>query len=906
MLVLGSAIGVAGYLRYRQRWTGVEFVRRPLNPPAEMATLDPAGPLTITDDDGIVTEPRFEVAIDVPDGSEAMQIGTDPTFADAEWQPAVASAVVPLDDQGFQVIFARFRGADGVIGPIHTTGAEVDLTWEAATSSDGASPHRPSWVRLLTPTELVVRIEAGRLVRGALEPFDVENPPDGYRVTAGILGPRKVTLDGETYGFLVSERTDAIRRPDTVLGRSFDVDRALVEPWSITTGPGDEDRLDPVAVNVISRPTGGGLNTEGAELWSVVHDLVIELPAPIEPDRTYRVAGPDGLVEPVEFVLEPDRTLSPAVQVNQVGFAPADGSKLAFFGGWLEGMGLDDADVERVLDGGEAGPAFRVLDVEDGTVMARGTGELRVTPDELGMGDLTGAPVYQLDFSDVSAVGRYRVCVDRVGCSYEFDIGPAPWHDLTVSVARAAYYQRSGIELEPPYATFVRPRPYHPADGNTVVETSTTLLDANHDMSFADIVAGARDVEVDVAWGGHFDAGDWDRRIHHLWYVRSVAQLMTAYGDRLGDLDLNIPESGDDMPDLLDEALWSLDFYRRLQTPDGGIRGGVEASEHPPPNSTSWTDDLAVYAFDPDPWSSYLYAGVAAEMSVVVGGYDRELGAEYLRSAVDAVRWADDQEWAAGDRWTDAQLRDIEGQRHVAAAALLMATGDAEWHAVFEATADYFEDVNGLMSCHAHVECDAGWLYLQADPTVTDEGIRAVLEESFVRSADTVMATADGTAYRWTIENPLVPLVWGLGSGGAPHSSGLIKAYLLTGDERYRDAMVRSASVALGANPTNSVMVTGFGQEPPRHPLIVDMINGGLPVWPGTPIFGRHILDPDGKHRWAVDNVLTPAGARPDPFETPYLWHWYDVSNVAFLTEFTMHQSHSEALLTFATLSATS
>ena len=57
--------------------------------------------------------------------------------------------------------------------------------------------------------------------------------------------------------------------------------------------------------------------------------------------------------------------------------------------------------------------------------------------------------------------------------------------------------------------------------------------------------------------------------------------------------------------------------------------------------------------------------------------------------------------------------------------------------------------------------------------------------------------------------------------------------------------------------------------------------------------------------QWVEDDILGPAGVWPKPTELPYLWQWYDVSKLAFFNEYTIHQSHSEALLVFATLAAT-
>lgn len=127
----------------------------------------------------------------------------------------------------------------------------------------------------------------------------------------------------------------------------------------------------------------------------------------------------------------------------------------------------------------------------------------------------------------------------------------------------------------------------------------------------------------------------------------------------------------------------------------------------------------------------------------------------------------------------------------------------------------------------------------------------------------------------------------------------------MSGDDRYRAAAVRAASVPLGSNPLGQVMFTGVGEEPVRYPQINDVKNGGVPAWPGTPVYGFHLLNSLADEQWVVDDILGPAGISPSPTELPYLWQWYDVDSVAQYNEFTLHQSHAEALLAFGLLGAT-
>ncbi len=156
------------------------------------------------------------------------------------------------------------------------------------------------------------------------------------------------------------------------------------------------------------------------------------------------------------------------------------------------------------------------------------------------------------------------------------------------------------------------------------METRNGLNLLGESSNFEALNKNVTPVTVDNAWGGYFDAADWDRRIQHLASSRSHLELLELFPAYFTQLNLNIPESGDAIPDMLDEALFNIDCYRRLQTPAGGIRGGIEAAEHPVKGETSWLESLQVMAYAPGPWSSYFYANVAARAAYLLRPFDAE------------------------------------------------------------------------------------------------------------------------------------------------------------------------------------------------------------------------------------------------------------------------------------------
>jgi endoglucanase len=868
------------------------------------STVTTGGSGRVSDDTGAaieatysVADPRvISVAVEAPPGATEMQLALDPTYGDAPWQEVAEQATVPVHDTGYVELFVRFRDGEGATpsAPL-VAGVIVDPTWKAVTDASSDSPHDAALVGLAAPDVLMVRVDTGRIVRGGQESYDFDSPPPGDEVSNDD-GVNVVRREGRLYGTQVAEGLDLIAKPDTVLGYPVSTD-ALDDASGYSISSKDDDAIggdtEPSEVHRVTRPTGTANLGGDSTVMPAVHDVYLRLPSPAQAGATYTVEFPDDVVAPVTFTFDPTSSRSVAVHANQVGYRPGDGLKVAYVSAW-DGAGIE---LPSPLD-------FQVVDADDGSVVYEGTSTARTAPadGELGRGDLTGAPVQELDFSDVDEPGQYRVCVTTLGCSDDFVVSDTDtWRRAAVAVARAMFHQRSGIAMTEPYTAVDRPRGFHPDDGVEVRQAGVgqVEIDAAEDGAFSALVASATDDTLDGAYGGHFDAGDWDRRVQHLAFLRVALDLVDMYPDTWAQLDLDIPESGDAVPDIIDEGLWDLDMYKRMQTPDGGIRGGIESDEHPLPRQTSWTQTQQVFAFAPDAQASYIYAGVAAETARVLSKYDAARANEYGASALAAMNWAEDN--PITEDMSDEVADNVRGARAAAAAALFRLTGDPQWQDVFLDATDIDNGPLDLLGCELLETCDALWIYAQTD----QPGIRADVKQNaittFRNTAAALSDAQDGTLFGWSMDHPAIPLVWGLGPS-VPKTVALLRAHALTGEQRYCSAAQRSATFSLGANPLDTVFLTGIGTHNVQHPLIVDNVNGGVPVWPGTPVYGLHQLNEASDDSWVAQYQLRPAGAQPDPESVPYLQEWWDVNTVPMMNEFTVHQSHAVALYAYGSL----
>ncbi len=813
--------------------------------PAATAPSDET-PLVLDNGQRVSTDFTVDVAYRAI-GAAEVQLSTDPTFAGATWQPASDAATYAFTDDGYQMLFARARaGANAAPSGPAVAGILVDPYWAAATASaDGA--HEVSWVGLSAPDVLQVRIETGRVIWNG-------NAPDDQLIGKPLA-------------------TDPLDSTDT-----YELSGASV-----------------TAVSRVSRPFGVAVVGDD-QSTALVHDLYLTLERPLAAGVEHTLQFSGAQVRPHTFRIDPLRTRSPAVHLNQVGYQPGDDGKVALISAWTGaggGVRLDD-EME-----------FEVVDAATDETVLRGEASLRSAGDELGRGDLTGAPVAEADFSEVRAEGRYRVCVTTLGCSADFEISATTtWRRAAVAVARAMLHQRSGVALGAPFTSVTRPRPFHPDDGVTFRQTTLTMVDnadnVGGDDRFDEYPTAVTDDSPPEAWGGHFDAGDWNSRVSHLEYTRVVSDLVRLYPDQFAALDLNIPESGDAVPDLLDEGLWDLDLYRRLQRDDGGVPGGVDQARFGEGEETSWNNDLTVYVYAPDVWSSYIYAGVAASTAVVLRDYDSELAATYQESAVRAMTWAE-AEWSQHPRRTELAAA-VDPERATAAAAMLALTKDRAWNDVFVEAGPFGSETPDLLDGGSLG--NAAWTYTQVDPTLTEPDVAQRARDALLLHADALLESQRSTAFAWTLEHPGIPPIWGLGPS-TPHATSLLRAFVVSGDTRYRTAAVRNASFSLGGNPLDTSFVVGLGEHSARYPLILDAQHSGLPVWPGTVLYGIHDLTFSDVDDWVDTYYLTPWGTTPPPANTPLLWSWYDAGGFPMMNEFTVGQSLTAAVWTFGMLAAT-
>lgn len=289
----------------------------------------------------------------------------------------------------------------------------------------------------------------------------------------------------------------------------------------------------------------------------------------------------------------------------------------------------------------------------------------------------SGDKVWLLDFSSVTAMGRYQL---RSANEWSpiFEIRENPYRSVLRAATKVFFYQRSGFAKDAKFAGA------NWADG-------AAFLGARQDLEARSVFDSTNPGSARDVHGGWFDAGDYNKYI--TFAAGPVHDLLDAYGINPGiwSDDFDLPESGNGLPDLLDGLKWELDWMRRMQDVDGGVWIKTGASSHSSASPPS-ADKTARYYGKKCGSSSVALAGVFAHAATVYRAFPAwQSYADSLRiRAEKAWQWykanprdtaCDQGEIKAGD--ADWSLEDQDAEEAVVGAWMFDLTGDLKWDQVF-------------------------------------------------------------------------------------------------------------------------------------------------------------------------------------------------------------------------------
>jgi endoglucanase len=284
------------------------------------------------------------------------------------------------------------------------------------------------------------------------------------------------------------------------------------------------------------------------------------------------------------------------ILVDQFGYRPSD-PKFAVIRNPM--VGFDAADKFS------PGQTYQVRRADSGGVVYSG----KIAAWKNGAVDPTsGDMAWWFDFSPVNAPGVYYIYdTARDARSPVFSIDQHVYREVLKAALHMFYYQRAGIAKREPFA-------------EKCWVDAAAYLGTNQDSQAHDITDPHNPAKVRDLSGGWFDAGDTNKYVNNA--ATAVNQLLTTYEEHPDVFtdDFNIPESGNGVPDIIDEVKWETDWLKRMQYADGSVAlkvGDTVYRDASPPSS----DSAARFYVPACTSSTIAAAGMYAHASYVYGKF---------------------------------------------------------------------------------------------------------------------------------------------------------------------------------------------------------------------------------------------------------------------------------------------
>lgn len=480
-----------------------------------------------------------------------------------------------------------------------------------------------------------------------------------------------------------------------------------------------------------------------------------------------------------------------ALKVNQVGYH-AEGQKVA----------VAEPEVKS--------KTFTLKDSKGRTVWKGKAVRTAVSP----FSDKTRQVV---DFSKVSKPGTYTLSAGKH--KQQVIIAEKPYGDIAVAAMKSYYLQRTGMPIEEKYAgKYARPAA-HP-DTNVQIHPSA----ASPQRPAGTVI------ESPYGW---YDAGDYNKYIVNSGFT--VGTMLMAYQinkENLDKMNLNIPESGNNIPDFLDEIMYNLKWMLTMQDPaDGGVYHKLTT-----PNFEGFIMPKDCkqqrYVVQKSTQAALDFAATMALAARIYNAYSEygEFCKEATAAAEYAYAWAVKNPGVMYDQPGNNEKYDpdvatgmyddknAEDEFFWAATELYLTTKQT----AYLAQAKAFSPKKFMLPSWGNISGLGAMQWLNQVILGTEEAkdiCTNCMKKSLKAQCDKWIEEMNGSSFHSVTGNHAEDFIWASNSEmGAGRGIMLMYQYTLTKDSKYRDAAMSTLDYIFGRNATGYCFVTGFGTQRVMHP----------------------------------------------------------------------------------------
>lgn len=483
-----------------------------------------------------------------------------------------------------------------------------------------------------------------------------------------------------------------------------------------------------------------------------------------------------------------DTKVNEVIRVNQIGYYP-NSSKVAIVAEQSESQ------------------VFFVLDTKNQHKVFEGALQESITS------PISQKSTRRADFSEFSTPGKYCVYVEGLGCSPPFEIKENLLGELAVASLKSFYFQRASMEITEEYGG-IWSRPAGHPDNRVMVHASAVSKERPEGTILSSPL-------------GWYDAGDYNKYIVNSGITTGT--LMSLYEDfnsHFSDFPLGIPESGNSMPDLLDEILWNLKWMATMQDPvDGGVYHKLTTARFEgmvlPHLATNQR-----YVVAKSTAATLDFAAVMAQASRILKNHHPDLSIEYLKSAELAWNWAQSnpevyyrqnemnkvfqpeiQTGAYGDN-------SVADEKVWAAAEMYISTHKP----------DYLQYISNPESFNLPSWNRVDWLgyysllRFSSELPNLPENLISSIKSILIETANSYVESANASYYHSVMGQSVKDFVWGSNAVASNQGIALIQAYFLAEEPKYLQHALGNLDYILGKNATGYSFVTGFGYKTPMRP----------------------------------------------------------------------------------------
>jgi endoglucanase len=423
-----------------------------------------------------------------------------------------------------------------------------------------------------------------------------------------------------------------------------------------------------------------------------------------------------------------------------------------------------------------------------------------------------------LDFTTIQEPGLYNIVYPPTGISYPVIIKKHSFQKTAKAALKGYYFQRVSMPLEKQFA----------GQWNRVAGHPDTAVEVHPSAANASRPAGT----IIQSPGGWYDAGDYNKYIVNSGIT--MGTLLSAYEDFSGyfdTLNLHIPESGNALPDILDETIYNLRWMLTMQDPaDGGVYHKCTNANFDGMVMPGITR-LPRYVVQKSTAAALDFTAVMAQASRILNPFKKELPglADSCHKAAElAWNWAiknpavlysqdemnkkfkpeittgaygdnklsDEWFWAASEMYINTGL---ENYRQKIIEGLNEPMQLASWSNV--AMAGYYSLVRNERKLPA-----------------TFSATTKILRSRITGFADSLLINASTNAFHTVMGGSVKDFEWGSNAVAANQGIVLINAYLITKNAKYLEGALSNADYILGRNATGYCFVTGAGIKYPMRP----------------------------------------------------------------------------------------